>query len=85
MAKAKWTPFPYPAKEFAYAVDALKKNWGRLHKGDCEPFPRDPAPSPMLEAIPAMVHSDLRIARPAIRENPCWRIFTRPGAIPAWI
>ena len=37
----------------------------------CEPFAHDPAPSPMLEAIPAMVHSPLRIARPAIREG--WR------------
>jgi biotin/methionine sulfoxide reductase len=37
----------------------------------CEPFSRDPAPSNMLEAIPAMVHSPLRIARPAIREG--WR------------
>src|SRR5258708_13621020 len=37
----------------------------------CEPFARDPAPSDMLEAIAAMVHSPLRIARPAIREG--WR------------
>ena len=37
----------------------------------CEPFARDPTPSSMLEAIPAMVHSPLRIARPAIREG--WR------------
>src|SRR3954470_4116906 len=37
----------------------------------CEPFARDPAPSAMLDAIPAMVHSPLRIARPAIREG--WR------------
>ena len=37
----------------------------------CEPFARDPAPSHMLEAIPEMVHSPLRIARPAIREG--WR------------
>lgn len=37
----------------------------------CEPFGRDPAPSPMLAAIPAMVHSPLRIARPAIRDG--WR------------
>src|SRR5262247_1847152 len=33
----------------------------------CEPFPPDPAPSAMLAAIPAMVHSDLRVARPAVR------------------
>jgi biotin/methionine sulfoxide reductase len=37
----------------------------------CEPFAHDPAPSPMLDAIPAMVHSPLRIARPAIRDG--WR------------
>ena len=37
----------------------------------CEPFARDPAPSDMLSAIPEMVHSPLRIARPAIREG--WR------------
>jgi len=37
----------------------------------CEPFARDPAPSNMLEAIPTMVHSPLRIARPAIRDG--WR------------
>jgi biotin/methionine sulfoxide reductase len=37
----------------------------------CEPFVRDPAPSAMLDAIPAMVHSPLRIARPAVRKG--WR------------
>jgi biotin/methionine sulfoxide reductase len=37
----------------------------------CEPFAHDPAPSPMLDAVPAMVHSPLRIARPAVREG--WR------------
>jgi tetratricopeptide (TPR) repeat protein len=42
MAKPKWTPFPHSAKEFTYAGDALKKNWDKLHRGDCEPFPKDP-------------------------------------------
>ena len=37
----------------------------------CEPFARDPGPSSMLDAIPAMVHSPLRVARPAIRDG--WR------------
>lgn len=36
-----------------------------------EPFAHDPAPSPMLAAIPEMVHSPLRIDRPAVREG--WR------------
>ena len=40
---AKWTAFPHPDKAFTYAGDALKKNWDKLHKGDCEPFPKDPA------------------------------------------
>jgi len=39
---AKWKAFPYPSKEFVYAGEALKKNWARLHRGDCEPFPKDP-------------------------------------------
>ena len=42
MAKAKWTAFPYPDKAFAYAGEALRKNWARLHRGDCEPFPKEP-------------------------------------------
>ncbi len=50
------------------AFTALVEN-GRVI--GCEPFARDPAPSDMLEAIPAMVHSPLRIARPAIRDG--WR------------
>jgi len=41
MAKAKWAAFPYPDKSFTYAGEALRKNWDRLHRGDCEPFPKD--------------------------------------------
>ena len=41
MAKAKWTAFPHPSKSFAYAGDALKKAWKRLHRGDCEPYPKE--------------------------------------------
>ena len=41
MAKSKWAPFPHPAKTYVYAGDALKKNWDKLHRGDCEPFPKD--------------------------------------------
>src|SRR3954465_11822921 len=50
------------------AFTALVEN-GRVI--GCEPFARDPAPSAMLNAIPAMVHSPLRIARPAGRKG--WR------------
>jgi tetratricopeptide (TPR) repeat protein len=38
---AKWKSFPHPAKAYLYAGEALKKNWDHLHRGDCEPFPKD--------------------------------------------
>ena len=38
-AKNSWAPFPHDAKLYAYAGDALKKAWPKLHAGDCEPFP----------------------------------------------
>jgi len=40
MAK-KWAKFPHADKAYAYDAAALKKNWARLHRGDCEPFPKD--------------------------------------------
>jgi hypothetical protein len=39
---AKWTPFPH-AGDYAFDAASLKKNWARLHQGDCEPLPKDPA------------------------------------------
>ena len=38
-AKTSWAAFPHDAKGFAYAGDALKKAWPKLHAGDVEPFP----------------------------------------------
>ena len=43
MAKTGWTPFPHKDKAYLHAGAALKKHWDRLHKGDCEPFPKDEA------------------------------------------
>lgn len=39
---ALWNPFPHPG---AYAFDtaSLKKQWRRLHQGDCEPLPGNAA------------------------------------------
>jgi biotin/methionine sulfoxide reductase len=56
----------FPSLSHWGAFNALVEN-GRVV--GCEPFAHDPAPSPMLEAIPAMVHSPLRVARPAVREG----------------
>lgn len=40
---SKWKDFPYEAASFLYTGAALKKNWKKLHAGDCEPFPEDAA------------------------------------------
>ena len=37
---AKWTAFPH-AGDYAFDAASLKKNWARLHAGDCEPLPKD--------------------------------------------
>jgi tetratricopeptide (TPR) repeat protein len=38
---SNWSKFPHAEKAYDYAGAALKKNWARLHRGDCEPFPAD--------------------------------------------
>ena len=40
MAK-KWAKFPYADKAYVHDAAGLKKHWARLHKGDCEPLPKD--------------------------------------------
>jgi tetratricopeptide (TPR) repeat protein len=40
MAK-KWAKFPHPDKAYVYDAAGLKRHWARLHRGDCEPFPKD--------------------------------------------
>src|SRR5258708_24949246 len=66
--KAAMTVARFPQLAHWGAFTALVED-GRVV--GCEPFARDPAPSNMLDAIPEMVHSPLRIARPPIRE--VWR------------
>ena len=39
----KWPAFPHPDKSSVYTEATLKKHWARLHRGDCEPFPKDKA------------------------------------------
>lgn len=40
MAK-KWAKFPHGDNAYVYDGAALKKHWARLHRGDCQPFPKD--------------------------------------------
>jgi tetratricopeptide (TPR) repeat protein len=41
--KNAWAAFPYPDKAYEYTAASVKKSWDRLHKGDCEPLPKDAA------------------------------------------
>ncbi len=43
MAKSGWAKFPYADKAYAYDGAGLKKHWDRLHRGDCEPWPKSEA------------------------------------------
>ena len=38
---AKWVKFPHPGKAFIHDAAGLKRHWARLHRGDCEPFPKE--------------------------------------------
>lgn len=37
---AKWTAFPHTG-DYSWDAASLKKQWARLHRGDCEPLPKD--------------------------------------------
>ena len=39
---SKWAAFPYADKAYEHTAASIKKSWDRLHKGDCEPMPKDP-------------------------------------------
>ena len=39
---AKWTTFPHTG-DYQWDTASLKKQWARLHRGDCEPLPKDAA------------------------------------------
>ena len=54
----------YPSLSHWGAFTAVVED-GRLL--GCEPFERDPSPSPMLRAIPELVYSPTRIGKPAVR------------------
>jgi tetratricopeptide (TPR) repeat protein len=43
MAKRGWARFPHPDKAYRYEGANLKRHWDRLHRGDCEPFPKSEA------------------------------------------
>lgn len=75
-AKSAWAAFPHDAKGFAYAGDALKKAWPKLHAGDCEPFPDAKRAAALLKAAgKAAPKLDAEALAGALQD--AWRAFHR--------
>ena len=71
-----WAPFPHDAKAYAYAGDALKKAWPKLHAGDCEPFPDSKRAAALLKAArKAAPELDADALAEALQD--AWRAFHR--------
>jgi tetratricopeptide (TPR) repeat protein len=50
---AAWTAFPYDSSDYTYDTATLKTHWPRLHAGDAEPWPEEPA----VQAAWALFHA----------------------------
>lgn len=75
-AKSAWAAFPHDAKGYAYAGDALKKAWPKLHAGDCEPFPDAKRAAALLKAAgKAAPKLDAEALADALQD--AWRAFHR--------
>ena len=75
-AKSGWAAFPHDAKGYAYAGDALKKAWPKLHAGDCEPFPDAKRAAALLKAAgKAAPKLDSDALADALQD--AWRAFHR--------
>ena len=75
-AKSGWAAFPHDAKGYAYAGDALKKAWPKLHAGDCEPFPDAKRAAALSKAAgKAAPKLDSDALADALQE--AWRAFHR--------
>ena len=75
-AKSAWAAFPHDANGYAYAGDALKKAWPKLHAGDCEPFPDAKRAAALLKAAGKSAPKlDAEALAEALQD--AWRAFHR--------
>ena len=76
-AKTAWAAFPHDAKGSAYAGDALKKSWSKLHAGDVEPFPDAKRAAALLAAAGKAAPKGLDADTLAAALQEAWRAFHR--------
>ncbi|MGI8561481.1 MAG: hypothetical protein ACR2J7_08635 [Luteimonas sp.] len=77
MAKAAWAVSPHDSKAFAYAGEALKRGWPKLHAGDCEPFPDAKRAAALLQAAGRSAPKGLDADTLALQLQDAWRAFHR--------
>ncbi|MGH8079894.1 MAG: hypothetical protein ACREP7_04915 [Lysobacter sp.] len=76
-AKSAWAAFPHDAKGYAYAGDALKKAWPKLHAGDAEPFPDAKRAAALIKAAGKAAPKGLDADALAAALQDAWRAFHR--------
>jgi tetratricopeptide (TPR) repeat protein len=76
-AKTSWAAFPHDARGFAYAGDALKKAWPKLHAGDVEPFPDAKRAAALIAAAGKAAPKGLDADGLAAALQEAWRAFHR--------
>lgn len=76
-AKSAWAPFPHDAKAFAYAGDALKKAWPKLHAGDQEPYPDAKRAAALIAAAGKSAPKGMDAEALATALQDAWRAFHR--------
>ncbi|UNK49670.1 hypothetical protein MNR01_01105 [Lysobacter sp. S4-A87] len=74
-AKSSWAAFPHDAKGFAYAGDALKKAWPKLHAGDTEPYPDNKRAAALIAAAGKAAPKGLDADALADALQDAWRKF----------
>ncbi|HEY5851417.1 MAG TPA: hypothetical protein VIT62_11705 [Lysobacter sp.] len=76
-AKSSWAAFPHDAKGFAYAGDALKKAWPKLHAGDTEPYPNSKHAAALIAGAGKAAPKGLDADALADALQDAWRKFHR--------
>lgn len=76
-AKTAWAAFPHDAKAYAYAGDALKKAWPKLHAGDAEPFPDAKRAAALIKAAGKAAPKGVDADALAQALQDAWRAFHR--------
>lgn len=75
--RTTWAAFPHDASSYAYAGDALKKAWSKLHAGDVEPFPDARRAAALLAAAGKAAPKGLDADAVAAALQDAWRAFHR--------